>query len=213
MSIMGLLMSKLEEKLAHTISVLFHPLLIPSYVLILMLQMRVHFIMVLPDDYQYLLIGMVLLTTCVLPALIMLIMLKLKFVNSLQMETQQERVAPLIIMAVFFYATHYLLKQSPYNNIFNLFMLGATILVLVSLLLNYITKISIHMVAIGGMLGTFIGFALIFQYEMKTLLFALIIVAGLTAYARLRLGAHSQTQVYSGFLLGTVSMIMLYLFT
>ncbi len=202
----------LEKKIAQFISVVFHPLLIPSYVLLLLFQIRVHFIMILPQDYRYLLLLIVVLSTCVMPALIMFILLKLKYVKSLQMESRQERIAPLVIMAIFFYGTHYLLKQSPYNSIFNLFMLGATMLVLISLLLNYLTKISIHMVAIGGMLGTFIGFSLAFQYPMHTMLYAMIIVAGATAYARLKLGAHAPYQVYGGFLLGSVSMSLLILF-
>lgn len=207
---MGIAILKFEKKLAQFISVLFHPLLIPTYVLLLMVQLQLHFVMMLTTQYQVLLLAIVLLSTCILPALIMLILLKLNVIETLQMESRQERVAPLIIMAVFFYGTHYLLRQLSYNNIFNLFMLGATILVLVSLLINYMTKISIHMVAQGGLVGTFIGFALRYHYEMSAMLYLLILVAGITAYARLRLNAHTQTQVYGGFLLGSLSMLLLY---
>lgn len=210
---MGIAILTFEKKLAQFISVIFHPLLIPTYVLLLMYKLQLHFMMMLAADYNYLLLAIVLLSTCILPALIMLILLKLNVIKTLQMESRQERVAPLIIMAVFFYGTHYFLRQLPYDNIFNLFMLGATMLILISLIINYVTKISIHMVAQGGLVGTFMGLALRYHYEMSAILYLLVFMAGITAYARLRLSAHTQTQIYSGFLLGALTMLLLFTYT
>lgn len=128
------------------------------------------------------------------------------------MESRQERTLPLFIVAVFFYGTYYLLKQGPHLALFNIFMLGATLLVIISLLINYRTKISIHMVAIGGMFGTFIGFAIAFSVELTLVIYCILIIAGLVGYARLKLKAHSQTEVYTGFALGSLFMFGLFLF-
>ena len=142
----------------------------------------------------------------------MLILLKMGTIKSLQMETKQERVLPLFLTAAFFYGTYFLLKQGPHYALFNIFMLGATLLVIISLLVNYLTKISIHMVAQGGLIGAFIGFSISYNQNHILLICLIAIIAGLTGFARLKLKAHSETQIYSGFGLGVLVMLSLFLF-
>lgn len=202
----------MEERIAKVISVIFHPLLIPTYALALLLNINTHFTLVLPENYRYLTILFVFLTSFAMPALIMLILLKIGTIKSLQMETRQERVIPLFVVAVFFYATYFLIKQGPYFAFYNIFLLGATLLVIISLFINYFTKISIHMVALGGAFGTFAGFALTVNQDLYYLLSLIILVAGVTGFARLKLNAHSPAQVYGGFILGVLVMLSLFLF-
>ena len=202
----------MEEKLAKIISVLCHPLLIPSYAMLMLINMKNHFILVLPIENRYLALLIVFLTSFVLPALFMLILLKMGTIKSLQMETKQERVLPLFLTAAFFYGTYFLLKQGPHYALFNIFMLGATLLVIISLLVNYLTKISIHMVAQGGLIGAFIGFSISYNQNHIPLICLIAIVAGLTGFARLKLKAHSEAQIYSGFGLGVLVMLSLFLF-
>lgn len=201
----------MEERIAKIISVIFHPLLIPTYAFALLLNINTHFTLVLPENYRYLTILFVFLTSFAMPALIMLILLKIGTIKSLQMETRQERVIPLFIVAAFFYTTYLLLKQGPYFAFYNIFILGATLLVIISLFINYFTKISIHMVALGGLFGTFVGFTLALQLELRFLLTMIIIVSGLVGFARLKLQAHSEGQVYGGFALGAIFMLSMLL--
>ena len=202
----------MEEKTARLISVLFHPLLMPTYAAILLFNIPSHFNFVLPLNYQYLVPAFVFATTFMISALFMLIYLKMGLVKSLEMNDRKERILPLITMAGIYYLTYYLLKQGPVPTLFNFFMLGATLLVLISLLVNYLTKISIHMVAMGGIFGTFAGLAIAFHYDLWFTLFMLALAAGLTGFARLKLKAHTETQVYVGFGLGVAVMIGLFLF-
>lgn len=201
----------MEEKIAKIISVIFHPLLIPTYAMLILINTKNHFILVLPLENRYLALLIVFLTSFLLPALFMLILLKLGTIKSLQMETKQERVLPLFLTAAFFYGTYYLLKQGPHFALFNIFMLGATLIVIVSLLINYLSKISIHMVALGGLLGAFTGFAISYNQSYLLLICLIILVAGLTGFARLKLKAHSEAQLYSGFGLGVLVMLSLFL--
>ena len=202
----------MEKQFAKVISAVLHPLLIPTYALLLLFSTDLYFVLVLPLGYKYLVLGFVCITTFVLPGIMMLILLKAKIISSLQMENRMERVFPLVIVSGFFFATYYFLRESPQAAIFNMFMLGATVLVLLSLLINYITKISVHMIAQGGLLGTFIGIALIFHQNIIHIIFLIIVLAGLTGFARLKLSAHSPFQVYFGFLLGTIFMIGMFIF-
>lgn len=201
----------MEKKFAKVISIIFHPLLIPTYALLLLVNTNTHLTLALPEKMRYVTVLFVFLTSFVLPLLVMLILLKIGKIKSLEMETRHERILPLLIVSVFFYLTYYLLKQGPYFMLFNIFMLGATLLVIISLFVNYFFKISIHMLALGGMFGTFAGFSMTFNLNLSFLLYLIIFISGLVGYARLKLNAHTPSQVYSGFALGTVFMLGLFL--
>ena len=202
----------MEKKFANTISIVFHPLLLPTYALLLLFTTNYYFVMILPVNYRFLLLGFVFITSFVLPAIMMFLLLHAKMIGSLRMENKNERTLPLLIVAAFFFATFYFLRKSPQASVFNVFMLGSTILILIASLINYFTKISIHMLAHGGMNGAFLGLAITFSQNINYILFSIIFIAGLTAYARLKLNAHSPKQVYLGYLVGFVFMSSLFYF-
>jgi hypothetical protein len=201
----------MEDKFAKVISVIFHPLLLPTYAMLILININTQHMIVLPQNFRYLTVLFVFLTSFVMPSLVFLILLKLGKITSLEMNARNERTLPLFITALFFYGTYYLLKQGPHFALFNVFMLGATLLVIISMLINLFNKISIHMVAIGGLFGTFAGFALLFRHDLTSLLYLIVFAAGLIGFARLQLKAHTSRQVYSGFVLGTVFMLSLFL--
>jgi len=201
----------MEKTIARIISVIFHPLLVPTYALLILINLKTSLIFVMPLEHRYLTLLMVFLISFVMPSLIIFILYKLGFIKSLQMKTRQERVLPLFTVSVFFYATYYLLKQESYYALFNIFMLGTTLLAILSVLINYFTKISLHMVAQGCLLGTLAGFALGYNQQFTELLYLLVIIAGFTGFARLKLGAHNPGQVYGGYLMGFVLMMGLFL--
>jgi hypothetical protein len=196
--------------LAKIISAIFHPLLVPTYALLLLINFQTHSILALPEDFRYIIVAFVFITTFVLPSIIIFILLKVGKIKSLEMQSQQERVLPMLIIAVAFYSTYYLLKQSAVTGLMSLFMVGATMLVLIALIINYITKISLHMTAWGGLFGTFLGFAISFSYNLIPMLLVTIFVIGIIATARLKLNAHTPLQVYLGFLVGTLVMVFLF---
>jgi membrane-associated phospholipid phosphatase len=202
----------MEKKIAKFISIVLHPLLIPTYALLLLINTNTHFTLVMPEKMRYATVLFVFLTSFVLPLLIMLILLKVGKIKSLEMKSRQERMLPLLIVAGFFYLTYHLLKQGPHFALFNIFMLGATLLVVISLFINYFAKVSIHMLALGGMFGTFAGFSIAFNLDLSFLLFLIAFLSGMVGFARLKLEAHTPSQVYSGFTLGAVFMLGLFLF-
>lgn len=197
---------------AQIISVIFHPLLVPTYALLVLTNLHSHFFLSMPPVYKYMVTAFVFLITFVMPALILLILRKFNVIKSLEMPERQERVMPLIMVAVFFYLAYYLLKQSEQNTIITLFMIGATMLVLFCLIINYFTKISIHATSWGGFLGALLGFSLRFQVDLVVWISVVLLVAGMVGTARLLLKVHTPAQVYNGFLLGILSQMLLFYF-
>lgn len=201
----------MEKRLAQIISVVFHPLLIPSYVFLILINTYAQYALMMPHNYSYLILLLVFLTSFVLPLLIILVMLKMKIIESLEMKTRQERALPLLVTAGFYYLTFHFLKQVPNFALFNVFMLGSALLAIIALLVNYLVKVSLHMVALGGMAGAFMGFSLALRENFMPFIIVIILAAGLTGYARLRLNSHNEAEIYSGFGLGFVLMGGLFL--
>lgn len=200
------------SKTAKLISILFHPLLIPTHAILILFNINSHYMHVLPFKYKLILLVFVFIFTFLLPAVSMFFMVKLKLVESIEMHSSRDRSIPLIIVALFFYATYHIFRELPVNTIFTMFMLGATVLVLLSLLINYFFKISLHMMALGGLLATFIGFSFLIHQDIRLYILLIILVTGITGSARLKLNAHTPSQVYAGFILGVISMLGIFYF-
>ena len=200
----------MTTKFARIISTVFHPLLVPTYALLLLMNFQTHSILAIPYSYRYVIVAFVFLATFVLPSILVFLLLKAGKIKSLEMQTQRERVLPMLIIAMAFYGTYFLLKQTSISSLITFFMVGSTMLVLIALLINYILKISLHMIAWGGFFGLLLGFAINFHYNLIVELFIMIFLVGIIATARLKLNAHNPLQIYLGFLIGTIGMFFLF---
>ena len=194
------------ELSAKIISAVFHPLLVPTYALITLMNLKTYNILAIPSESKLAIVIITILTTFVIPSILILILLKTGVIKSLQMPNRRERVLPILIIVIANYSTYHLLKQSSLTGLMALFMLGATLLVIIALFINYATKISLHMTAWGGFLGAFIGLAMGFNLNLNIIIYSIVILCGIIAASRLKLGAHTPLQVYLGFLLGTSVM-------
>ncbi|MBI9039375.1 MAG: hypothetical protein JEY97_14670 [Bacteroidales bacterium] len=203
----------METKIAKIISYVFHPILMPSYALLFLLFFQYSFFsLTIPLNVKWLILTMVFITTVLFPLLSIFIMLRKGMLNSLKMESRQERIYPFITTAIFYYLTYYLLSRIQISYIFHVLILGSTLLIITALFINFFWKISIHMIAIGGVLGTFLGLSVLTILNIPQFIFFLIFISGIIGFSRLKLNAHNPAQVYAGFLTGTVMMFSLVYF-
>jgi membrane-associated phospholipid phosphatase len=201
----------MREKLpARILSVIFHPLLLPTYMMVLLLSTKAYFALIIPIKAKLLILAVVFVSTFLLPGFIFFFMLRKKIIRSFSMESKEERIYPLLVTGVFFYLTYHLLRQVQVSQVYYLFLLGATMLVIGCMLISFYWKISLHLTGIGGVCGTLAGLAINFGLPYVMPLVASIVIAGLTGYARLRLDAHRPAQIYTGFILGAVVMFLLF---
>lgn len=66
------------------------------------------------------------------------------------------------------------------------------------------------MVGIGGLLASLILISYVMQYNAIPIMAVLLVLSGLIATCRLFLNAHLPRQVYSGFLLGIGTQILVF---
>jgi hypothetical protein len=201
----------MEKRLARVISVVFYPLFIPTYAFAVLLTMPAYFSALLPVSSKWMLLGLIFGTTCLLPTFFFIIMIKTRLVSTTYLSNKEDRTLPYTVSIIFFYLAYYMLKRLQVPAILTYFMIGATFLNVIILGINFFWKISSHMASIGGVVGMTVGLS----YFLGTFYFGIIagslFVAGLVGFARLKLEAHTNGQIYSGFLLGFLTIISLLL--
>lgn len=202
--------NKIISTLAKVISILFHPLLIPTLGFFLLFISGFYF-SILPWNFKQYIMMVVFGSTCLLPAVsIWLLSFSQKF--DIKMEKNTDRVMPLMITSVFYYSGYLILKKLPVFPIYNLFIIASILVQIALLLISLRWKISAHLAAIGGLLGGFMGLSFRLQENPVHILIFLILVTGALGTARLILGKHTRAQIYAGFMLGFLIMNGVFLF-
>ncbi len=201
----------MEKTLARALSVLFHPLLIPTYFLLILFRLPFYPLLGVSVKIKMMVLLFIFVLTFVLPILVTAGMWMLKLTESLEMRRRHERIFPMIAIGIFFYIAFYSLKLLAVFQPATVFMLGSTVLVLLGLFFNYFYKISQHMIAWGGLTGAVIALAFSFHISLYFWLFGVILISGITGYARLKTASHTPFEIYSGYLLGVLVMTTLFL--
>lgn len=197
----------MEVKFAKFISYLLHPLLLPTYAMLVMFGQSAYFMMMLPSNFRWTILGLIFGNTVLLPVIIIWMMRTRGLISSMQLPERRERTFPFIVAALAYFATYYMLSNQGIPSIYLMFILGGTILTILATLINFFWKISIHMLGMGGITGGFIGLMLFRSIYSPMLLIAIILLSSLVAFSRLKLNAHNESQVYVGYLMGVVVML------
>lgn len=192
--------------LARMVSVIFHPLNIPTYGLIFIFSVG-SYVSLLPFEAKKLITLVIGINTLVLPLVMIPLFYRLGIIKSIHMPNHKERLVPIVFTLIPYAFSFYFLRKLPIPSIVPLYMLAATATVVLTLVVTIWWKISIHMVGIGGLTGLVFAFALILQADVIVYLALSFFVAGIVAWARLWLKAHNPAQVYTGFLLGWLTMV------
>ncbi|MCK5337689.1 MAG: hypothetical protein KAJ50_02715 [Bacteroidales bacterium] len=202
----------MEERLAKVISVIFHPLLIPTYLIAVLINLNVFFALMIPDEAKWKIIILVLITSAIFPLIILYGMYRLKLVKSLLIDSREERLYPYIATSIFFFVSCYMVWQINISPVYYYCLLGASILAVLTLLINIFWKISAHTVSMGGVLGILIGLQTVLLIDIMWLIVIIILISGIVGFARLRAGTHTQAQIYTGYILGFFGTFLLILY-
>ncbi|MCC6726656.1 MAG: hypothetical protein IT258_19295 [Saprospiraceae bacterium] len=208
---------------AQIVSVLFHPLLMVTYMLLLLLLINPYQFGVFNMAEQWKLVLMVFLSTFAMPMFAVFMMKSLNMVKSMQLEDRYERIGPYILTGVFYIWMFLNFKEKLFPKPLVITMLGSTIALFMAFFVNNFTKISAHAAGMGGLVGMALINSLFFNfdtfsmslgplgmYEISTnfVLMGVIILAGIVCTSRLLLGAHNEKQLYTGFFVGFLSQFI-----
>ncbi len=211
------------KHISNIISVVFHPMLIMSYALLILLLINPYLFAVQDDKLKGLLLFSVATLSLLFPLFATLMMKGIGLIDSLQMKDKKERIGPMIVAVIFYVWLYLNFKNNSFvPDAFRFFILGSTISLAIAFVINTHSKISLHTVGMGGLLMGFLLIRYNYSYETFVLelfgraymlqtnivLLVLMIAAGAVGSARLYLKAHSNDEVFGGYLVGMVSMLL-----
>lgn len=206
---------------ATIVSVLFHPLLIPTYLYLVLMLVNPYLFgsLDLSNRRATQTLIMLLLYTAVIPLIAVLLMVALEMVQSVRLEDRMERIGPLLLVMIMYFWVYYNFSQSnDIPEVFSTFMLGIVIALGVAFAINTVDRISLHAVGMGGMVTALFVTMWLFgelsvtlggrAYGVGVLVLLGVVLAGLVGTARLILGAHDRGQVYSGYAVGVLAQLV-----
>ncbi len=191
------------------ISIFFHPINFPIIGSLIYFLFIPKYIFKL-QEYTFL--AVIFLLTYIFPLVLLFLLKRVKMITSYHMVSIEERKFPtLLFISISFIIWNWLYK-STMVDLLSLLFLGYGIAFIISYILLYFKiKISLHTGAIGGLIGFLIYFS--YHYKINLILFLALffVLGGLIASSRLRLKAHTPTEVFVGFVIGIGTQLIAYL--
>jgi hypothetical protein len=208
---------------AQFFSILFHPLFILTYMSLVLLWTN-------PFSFGWRHVGeantlliIIVMTSITLPAIAVFMMKMLGWVESFRMEHRHERIGPYIVAGIMYLSLYlHITKAEAFPVSLRVAVLGSLIALWSCFFINNFVKISLHAAGMGGLVAlvaltkTTYGYAeaqigliggtnLVIPIDM--MFYGSLIMAGAVCTSRLILKVHTLREVYSGFLIGILSLI------
>ena len=200
----------MEKRISTAVSIVSHPLLMPTFAFAILVNIPVYFALVIPAEAKWQITGLVFISSAFLPAVFIYMLVRLKKVTSVYLQARDERNLPFIITVIFFYTTYFLVRKTGISPVYVYFMAGVTFLAFLTLVINLFWKISTHMIAMGGLTGMAVGISFFTGIYFLNLIIILVVASGIVGYARLKLGAHTPAEVYAGYSLGIITLVLMF---
>jgi hypothetical protein len=198
---------------AHLISVVFHPLFIPTYIFFFLMQVVPYEFAGITPWQLTLRLFSVFWWTAFVPAFAIFLLWRLQFINSILLLTQRERIIPFVLVMLFYWWQYYLSRHfTDQPIVLKFFYLGIFLSTVIGLIINNYMKISLHGMAAGGAVAAVILFSWYYALPLWVYILSVILLAGLVASARLLISDHSNREVYSGIISGIICQLLAYLF-
>ena len=187
------------------ISLVFQPLLMPTFGMMLMMNMDVF--STLPAHWRLIAIGGTFLFTGLLPAVPIFMMFRRGELHDLFISKREERTMPYLFtfMAYFFWSL-FLWRTMQFPMFIVSMGIGSAISIFIIVFINLKWKISAHLAGIGGLVGAVFGVC--YRVAINPLWFLVLIltISALVAISRIGLRAHTPGQVFAGFVVGFLAI-------
>jgi hypothetical protein len=188
------------------ISIIFHPLFMPTYFFSLLAFTLPHLLEPIAPGLQLQFLLFVFLVTAILPLLNVGLFKAFGSINSFAMESRKERLLPFVFISAIYVVVSYLFHihaRMNLNDNFLRLMVIVDMLVIVATIATFFFKVSVHSVSIWGLIGMLVPLSKI--TEVNSIFYptlAVIVLAGVIMAARLQVGAHTPREVMWGAVLG-----------
>jgi hypothetical protein len=203
--------SRVVKYIGNFISYIFHPLFIPTYFLLYLIQnIPYEFAGITPWQLQ-LRVFSVFWLTAFFPAFSVFLLWKLKFSDSIYLRTQKERIIPYVITMFFYWWMYYLSRH--FNDqplALKYFYFGIFIASAIGLVINNFIKVSLHGIGVGGMLMAVILAGIMYPIQNIFWVSFAIVITSLVMSARMMVSNHTNKELWIGLMVGAATQTIAY---
>jgi hypothetical protein len=190
---------------AYFISVLFHPLFIPIYVTYYITFINPLFFTGINDHVKYWLLLRISINMVIFPALMVLLLKGVGFINSVFLKTQKDRIIPYIGAGTFYFWMYLVFRNQPeVPLILTSFVFAIFLSSYSALIANIYFKVSMHAIGMGGILGILL--IILFRTHSALAipgpLMIALLLTGIVCTSRMIVSDHTQKEIYAGLFIG-----------
>lgn len=195
------------KKFHNLVSLVFQPLLMPTYGMALLINLD--FFDIIPFVWRIIAIAGTFVFTGLMPAAPILLLMRKGEISDLFISKREQRTMPYLFSFLSYaFWTLFLLRVLKLPMFMVGMGVGTTLSILLITFINLRWKISAHMSGIGGLVGGIFGICYRMAYNPVWFFVTILAISALVALARIELKAHTPGQTLAGFLLGFLSVFL-----
>ena len=198
--------------IAHLLSYVFHPLFIPTYFFLYLMQVLPFEFVGITDWQLKMRLFSVAWLTAFFPAFAVFLLWRLKLSDSIFLRTQKERIIPYVITMFFYWWMYYLSRNFTDQPIaLKFFYLGIFVASAIGMTVNNFMKVSLHAMGIAGITTSIILVSIFYPITNAIWVPLAIVLTALVVSARLVVSDHSKKELVVGLFIGVLTQLAAYL--
>jgi hypothetical protein len=195
--------SNISTAIARTVSVIFHPLFISLYGMLVVFTAPTLF-WYIPIKAKEILFFIFLVNNVLIPVSLIPFFRYRNLISSWVIENRTERTLPLMTVSLLYAVTSFILSRLQIPLFFKAYAYSLTMLSIVLLILNRWWKISLHSAGAGALISVVLILSVRMSVSLPVYLCGTVLIAGLILSSRLKRNYHNPSEVYAGFLAGFI---------
>ena len=205
---------KIQSIFFSILNYVFHPIFIPFYFFLI-------FVHLLPLNFKelsplalQLRIFSVFFNTIFFPLFAVFLLYKLKFIKTIYLKNQTERIIPIVINMFFYWWMFYLYRNFMEHNVFlKSFFLGIFFSTIIALIANNFYKISLHALGLGSFFMAIILMSIHFSLFIPYYWIFTVGICFLICNYRMKTKQHSKYDIVTGFFYAMFCQFIAFLIT
>jgi hypothetical protein len=194
---------------AKVISYIFHPVFVPVYVVAFLIYVHPYLFAGFSDRSKSMTMLQAFVMFTFFPIVTVLLLKALKFINTIYLRTQKDRIIPFVACGIWYFWIWYVWHNLPdYPSAAVQFALGIFIAASIGLLANIYMKISMHAISMGIVITFILTLAFREDVSFGVYISIALFMTGLVCTARFIISDHTPGEIYIGLFVGIISQLL-----
>ncbi len=203
---------KVVKYIAHLLSYVLHPLFIPTYFFLFLMQVLPFEFVGISEWQLKMRLFSVAWLTAFFPAFAVFLLWRLKLSDSIFLRTQKERIIPYVITMFFYWWMYYLSRNFTDQPIaLKFFYLGIFVASAIGMTVNNFMKVSLHAMGVAGLTTAVILVSVFYPVNNAVWVLLAILLTALVISARLVVSDHTKKELIVGLFIGVFTQVAAYL--